>query len=116
MKTKTKKKRQVPIRREVQILRFMRLSKGLSTNQAGRKIGIDGTAIVHIEHGRMALPPSRMDALIYAYGYTVAEFGEYLSGKQIPINLSQECAALLEKLDEASLKIVYGILQQFANR
>lgn len=110
------KKRSVPLTREVQVLRFFRRSRGISLVAAGRLIGVDGSAIVHMEQGRMALPPTRLRELVSAYGYSMAEFNEYLSGKEIPTNLVEECSALLSQLSEANLRIVHGFLKQFANR
>ena len=41
------------ITRDAQILRHMRISKKVSLNQAGRLVRISGSAIAHIEQGRM---------------------------------------------------------------
>jgi len=54
------------ITREAQVLRHLRTSKNLSLNQAGKKMSISGSAIAHIEQGRMDISRERLAAMITA--------------------------------------------------
>ena len=63
----TSRSSQKRITKEVIILRHMRLSKKLSLNKAGRLMGITGSAIAHMEHGRMEVSRARIEAMVTAY-------------------------------------------------
>jgi len=98
------------ITKEAQILRHMRLTRKLSLNDAGERIGISGSAIAHIEHGRMDLSRKRITTMIAAYEYTTADYLEYFDGKEVPKNLRDECILLLRQCDESKLQMLHSVI------
>ena len=98
---------------ECKILRFMRHSKKLSVTEAGALVGISGSAIAHIEHGRMDISRARVETLTRVYGYTMDDFLEYAEGKEIPINHRDECITMLSEIDEVKIRAVYSVLIGF---
>ncbi len=107
---KLKRSQQKIITRDAQILRHMRLSKGMSLNNAGKSVRISGSAIAHIEQGRMDISRERMKTLVYAYGYKIEEFLEFHDGKAIPINLRDECIILLRRCDESKIQMLHPLI------
>lgn len=101
------------ITKEAIILRYMRLSKNLSLNQAAKLLGITGSAIAHMEHGRMDLSRLRIQTMILAYGYTTDEYLEFFDGRAVPINLRDECIQIVRQLDQVKLQAVYAVLVNF---
>ena len=98
---------------EAQVLRHLRLSKNLSLNQAGRVLRITGSAIAHMEQGRMDISKKRIETMVQGYGYAMDEFYEYLDGKPIPINYRDECLIIIRQLEPAQLQAIYPILVNF---
>ncbi len=113
-KKKPSRSSQKRMTREAKILRYMRLAKSIPTRQAGELVGVSGPAIIHYEHGRMALSPTRTEQLVSAYGYTMDHFRALLAGEEIPIlSLKEECTNLVEALDERKLKLLHSVLLGF---
>lgn len=111
---KQKRSQQKRITLENKILRYMRMSKGISMREAGRISGCSDSAISHYEQGRMDISPSRIATLVQAYGYSLQDWEEYKAGKPIPVlSIQDECAALLKRLDDQQLKAVHGLLTGF---
>jgi transcriptional regulator with XRE-family HTH domain len=106
---------QKQISKEALILRHMRLSRNLSLNNAGRRLGISGSAIAHIEQGRMDLSRKRIATMIEAYEYTTSDYLEFFDGKEVPRNLRDECLFLLRSCDESKVKMLYPIIISVAN-
>ena len=102
--------------KEARILRHMRLSRKLSLNDAGKKLGISGSAIAHIEQGRMDISRARIITMIEAYEYTQADYLEYFDGKDIPKNLRDECILLLKTCHESKLSILHPIIENLAKQ
>ncbi len=98
------------ITKEAQILRHMRLSRKLSLNKAGKRLGISGSAIAHIEQGRMDLSRKRIETMIEAYEYTTTEYLEYFDGREVPKNLRDECIFLLRQCDESKIQMLYPVI------
>jgi transcriptional regulator with XRE-family HTH domain len=99
------------ITREAKIIRYMRLAKSIPTRRAGELVGVSGPAIIHYEHGRMDLSLYRIEQLVQAYGYTMEHFRALLGGEEIPIlSLREECANLINALDERKLKLIHFVL------
>ncbi len=111
--TLQKRSQQKIITIESKILRYMRHSKNLSVNDAGTLVGISGSAIAHIEHGRMDISRARVETLVKVYGYTMDDFLEFAEGKEIPINHRDECISILSEIDEVKLRAVYSMLSSF---
>ncbi len=97
-----------------QILRHMRISRSLSLNQAGRLIGISGSAIAHIEQGRMDVSKARVRTMVEAYSYNMDDYFEYYDGKQVPTNLRDECIILLKRCDESKVKMLHPVIINLA--
>ena len=101
------------ITKEAIILRHMRLSKKLSLNKAGRLMSITGSAVAHIEGGRMEVSRARIEAMVSAYGFTTDEYLEFFDGKELPLNLRDECVGIIKQLDDLKLQAVYAVLVNF---
>ena len=111
MSKRSQQRRMTP---SAKVLRYMRHKSGLSVNQAGRLCGISGSAIAHIEHGRMDIPEGRVETLVKGYGFAMADFHALLCGSGLPANPRDECIAVIRELSEAKVAAVYGILMNFA--
>ncbi len=74
----TNRSEQKRITLKAKILRHMRHSSAMSLNDAGRECGISGSAIAHIEQGRMDVSLRRIETLVEVYGYTMDQFYEYM--------------------------------------
>ena len=105
-----KRSQQKRIGLAARILRYMRQSRGISLNEAGKLCQISGSSIAHMEQGRMDIPPDRIEALVISYGYTWAQYQEYLGGKDIPLNYHDECFTMVPLLDSDQARAVYQIL------
>ena len=101
------------ITQEAIVLRHLRLSRKLSLNKAGRLVGITGSAIAHIEGGRMEVSRARTDTMVEAYGYTRDDYLEFFDGRELPINLRMECTSIIGQLDDTKLQAVYAVLVNF---
>lgn len=101
------------ITKEAIILRHMRMEKGLSLNQAGRCVGITGSAIAHIEQGRMDISRKRIETLVTGYGYTLDDYFELLERKEPPIHMRDECLSIIRQLDDSRLQAVHAVLVNF---
>jgi transcriptional regulator with XRE-family HTH domain len=88
----------------------MRLSKRLSLNKAGRLVRISGSAIAHMEQGRMDISRARMETLVAAFGYTMADYFEFCDGRVLPRNLRDECILLLRKCDESKIHVLHPVI------
>ena len=95
---------------EAQVLRHLRISRRISLNKAGRICNITGSAIVHMEQGRMDISSARLETMVLGYGYTMDEFYEYLDGKAVPKNFRDECLIMLRDMDDSKLSLVHGLL------
>jgi transcriptional regulator with XRE-family HTH domain len=99
------------ITRETQVLRFMRRSRNISMNKAGRAVGASSSTISHIEQGRMNLPLARIPILLALYGYSQSEYEEYVMGKALPVlDLRDECEQIVQKIDAGKLKTLHAVL------
>src|SRR3989344_4289048 len=98
------------ITRDAQILRHMRISKKVSLNQAGRLVRISGSAIAHIEQGRMDISRARLETLVLAYGYSMTDYMEFCDGKELPRNLRDECVLLLSRCDESKIQVLHPVI------
>jgi transcriptional regulator with XRE-family HTH domain len=107
---KPKRSNQKKITKEALVLRHMRISKKISLNQAGRLVGISGSAITHMEQGRMDLSRLRIQTLVQAYGYTLDDYLELLERKELPLNRRDECLSIIRQLDETKLLAVHAVL------
>ena len=110
----SERSQQKKITSEAKILRHLRMSAELSLNDAGRVCNITGSAIAHIEQGRMDVSKKRIETMVHGYGHTMDDFYEYLDGKSIPMNYRDECYMLIRNLDDNKLALVYGVLVNFS--
>jgi hypothetical protein len=100
---------------QAKIVRYMRVSRKISMREAGRRNRVSDTCICHYEHGRTGLSPELAAELAMSYGFTRGEFDAYMKGKPLPApNVREECDALLDLLDEDTLRTVQTILSTFA--
>ena len=99
---------------ENKILRHLRIAKGLSLRDAGRIFGISGSAINHLEHGRMDIPENRVEQMVIGYGFTMDDYQCFKLGeKPVPINLQDEAIVIIRKLNSTQLEAVYGLLKSY---
>lgn len=108
-----KRSNQKRITKEAIILRHMRMERGLSLNIAGGRVGITGSAIAHIEQGRMDISRARTETLVKAYGYTLDDYFELLERKEAPIHIRDECLSIIRQLDDSRLQAVHSVLVNF---
>jgi hypothetical protein len=100
---------------QAKIIRYMRVSRKISMREAGRRNNCSDTCICHYEHGRMGLSPELAAQLATSYGFTRDEFEAHMKGKPLPApNVREECDALLDMLDEDTLRTVQTVLMTFA--
>lgn len=111
-----KRSQQKRVTLDAKIVRYMRVSRGISQREAARKCCLSEAAIGHYEHGRMDVSAVRLEQFLKAYGYTREEFEEYRGGKQIPVvSVKDECVNLLNRIDEMKLRAVYAVLTSFVS-
>ena len=111
--TKLKRSQQKKITKEAIVVRYMRQARKLSLNAAGRLVGITGSAIAHIEQGRMDISRARLQTLLKAYRFTSDEYLEFFDGRPVPISLREECIGILKELDDSRLQTVHSVLINF---
>ena len=93
----------------------MRLSRGISQRETGRRCDISEAAVGHYENGRMDVSSERLRQFLTLYGYALAEFDDYVNGKPLPvISVKDECLRLLNALDEQKLRAIHAVLVSFA--
>jgi transcriptional regulator with XRE-family HTH domain len=85
----------------------MRQKSGLSMRQAAARIGLSPAMISHVEIGRENLPKNRVGAMVQAYGCTIDQFREYMSGKVVPTSLRDECIDLIRIMDDVKLQPIH---------
>ena len=107
----SKRSREKRITTATKALRYMRQSSGLSLCEAGKICDLSGSAIAHMEHGRMDVPKSRIKALVKAYGFTMEEYNAYVNEKEIPVNYRDECIAFIRVMDVQKIKMIHGLLE-----
>lgn len=90
------------------------MAKKLSLNQAGRAVRISGSAIAHMEQGRMDISGARLRTLIEAFGFTEEQFLEFMDGKAIPRNLRDECLNLIRLCPEDKLTVLHPVIASIA--
>ncbi len=98
------------ITQDARILRHMRLTQKLSLNEAGRLVGISGSAIAHMEQGRMDISRARLETLVKALGFSMSDYLEYYDGLEIPKNLRDECILLLRRCDLSKIEMLHPII------
>ncbi len=102
------------ITRETIVLRHLRRARRISMRKAGALIGISSSAISHYEQGRMNLPTGRIPDLLGLYGYTQAEFDEWVMGKSLPVyDLRDECEQMISRIEKPKLKALLAVLLSF---
>jgi transcriptional regulator with XRE-family HTH domain len=113
---KRKRSQEKRITIQAKVIRFMRISRGISQREAAKKCSISEPAIGHYENGRMDISETRLEQFLTVYGYTKQEFNEYVGGKPIPIlSVRDECVSLLGRIDEVKLRAVHAVLASFVS-
>lgn len=96
------------------VLRFMRMSKGISMRAAGRLVDLSDSWVSHVEQGRMDLDEAKISRLIEAYGFARREYETLLASGEVPYtNIKDECIALIDRIDDEKLKTVLAVLRGF---
>ena len=67
---KRKRSQEKKITLQCKVIRYMRLSRGISQRDAARQCGISEPAVGHYENGRMDISPARLEQFLRVYGYT----------------------------------------------
>jgi len=113
-KIKYKRSQIKRITREALVLRWMRRSRHISMRKAGLLIGVTSSAISHYEQGRMDLPKARVPELLQGYGYTPAEYEEFVMGKGLPVlSLRDDCEQIIARVNGEKLKTLHAVLLSF---
>ena len=103
--------RKIEISKDVMVLRYMRINAGLSLEGAGKELKVSGSAISHIENGKMQLPVERVEKMVGLYGYTMADFFKLCRQKTLPVDLKTECQKLLKTVPSKKLTEVRSYLK-----
>lgn len=111
---KLPRSKQKRITQDAKILRHMRLSKGYSLNRTGRLVKISGSAVAHMEQGRMDISRDRMNTLIVALGYTNEDYLDFCDGRELPRNLREECILLLRRCDDSKIQMLHPVISNLA--
>lgn len=101
------------ITKEATVLRYLRHMKKLSLNQTGRLVGITGSAVAHIEQGRMDISRARLLSFLSGFGVTQDAFIELMESGGPLTSPHDECISIIKQLDETKLQAVLGILVNF---
>lgn len=105
-----KRSQEKRITKEAMVLRYMRQTRKLSLNEAGRRVGISGSAIAHIEQGRMDVSRARLGTMLEAYGFSRDEYLEFFDGRPVPISVRDECLCILRELGDSQLMSIHAVL------
>ena len=108
-----KRSQQKKITHLTKIIRYMRVSRGISQKQAAIRCNLSEQAIGHYENGRMDISPKRLNQFLEVYNYIQEDLDEFLSGKPIPINVKDDCISILDRIDETKLRAVHAVLMSF---
>ncbi len=111
---KEKRSNKRVVTRTAQIVRFMRISRNISQKQAAKLCQCSEQGIGHYENGRMDISESRLLLMLTAYSYTREQFAEFSSGREIPVDIKNECLQILTQLDEIKLRLIHGVLLNFS--
>ncbi|MEZ4750951.1 MAG: helix-turn-helix transcriptional regulator [Bdellovibrionota bacterium] len=102
------------ITQKARVLRYVRVSRGISQRAAGRRCGISDAAVGHYENGRMDISEERLAEFLRAYECSREEFDRYLAGAEVPIvSVKDDCMNLLQKLDDSKLRTIHSVLMAF---
>lgn len=97
-----------------EILRELRIEKGLTQAQAGEKAGCDGETIYRFEH--MDAPPEKGDTyrmIVEAYGYSIEEVNAMWRTKKGNISLPTGAGTASESEPDAAGDAMRGIIRMF---
>ena len=100
---------------EANVLRRLRESSGLTLRQTGGLIGVTHTTIAQFENEKRTFTTFRIEQLVKAYGYTMEEYYKIL-GRKAVISVKDDCATMLEMLDDDQLSALRGIMSQFLRK
>ena len=106
----SKRSSEKKISREAIVLHYLRQTRKLSLSEAGARLDITGSAIAHIEQGRMDISSTRIRCMVDAYTFSMQEFMDLLDGNALPVNLRDECLSLVKQLDETKLSAAHAVL------
>lgn len=99
-----------------EVLRYLRVTKGISMRLAGEMNGCSYSLINHYETGRTDIVERRIRELVESYGWEMAEFDEFLAGKPIPVlDIKRDCVDMLDRIGEAKLRAVHAVLLGFVS-
>lgn len=110
-----KRSQQKRITQDARIIRHMRQRRSLSLNEAGKLVGISGSAIAHIEQGRMDLSKERLRSLVQAYSFSLQDYLDFIDGRPIPVSYREECLTFLKQVEESKLLAIHTLLKSFAS-
>lgn len=89
----------------------MRESSGLTMRQAAGIIGFSHVSISQFENRKLDLPDYRIEQMVKAYGFTLADFHKII-GKTPITNPKEDCLAMLDRMDDEQLVAVRAIMNQ----
>ena len=91
-----KRSQQRRFTKKAKVLRYMRLSRGISQAEAAKICGCSEAAIGHYENGRMDVSEKRWGSFLRAYRYEFKDLEILLSASNLPIfRLKDECVRLV---------------------
>ena len=111
-----KRSNQKRITKRAEVIRYLRISKGMSQRDVSRRCRLSEAAIGHYEHGRMEVSEARLDQLLSLYGCSREKFDDHLSAPKMPtVRIREDCMNLLTRINEAKLQVVHSVLLSFAS-
>lgn len=99
-------------KRQGNLIRKIRESAGLTLRQLAMQVGISHPAISQLEHGKLDLPRSRIEAIVKACGYSTDDFDKMMGKAAIALNYRDECLSIVKSLDEETVQHLYQLLKR----
>lgn len=96
-------------------LRRMREASGFTMRQTAALVGLSHVAISQFENKKLNLPDSRIEALVRAYGYSLADFEKILGRKPIG-SPKDDCRAMLDRLNDDQLLAIRNVIAQLVSQ
>ena len=97
---------------EGQLLKKLRIQRGLSMSEAAELAGKSIAWISHVENGRMNVTEDHLKILIPAYGQPARSFQTYLTGKAFLDSPSRkECLDTIHNLPDQHIEALLPLVQ-----
>lgn len=99
-------------KRQGNLIRKIRESAGLTLRQLAMQVGISHPAISQLEHGKLDLPRSRIEAIVKACGHSTEDFDKLMGKAAVAPDYRDECLSIVKALDEETVQHLYQLLKR----